>query len=260
MLRFAMTQESATQVLGKSAHRPPFLASLLGGAILAVGLFSSTMTPAAWANEDALLRVITVTGQGSESIPTTLTQVELGVEIQGSNAEEVQRQVAERTARVMEVLRSQNVQKLQTTGVRLNPQYSYDNNRQELIGYIGANTVSFRVPTNNAGTLIDDAIAAGANQVYGLSFVAEDSALNTARQTALREATADAQQQANTVLQALNLTAQEVVTIQINGASAPPVYLGEQRFSMTAADAPASTPVVGGEQTVDATVTLQIRY
>ncbi|MEA5464803.1 SIMPL domain-containing protein [Leptothoe sp. PORK10 BA2] len=244
----------------KSISLKPFLAPLLGGAMLTMSVLSITMAPAAWANEDPLLRVITVTGQGSESIPTTLTQVELGVEVQGATAEEVQRQVAERSAQVMEVLRSQNVQKLQTTGVRLNPQYSYDSSPQQLTGYIGANTVSFRIPTNNAGTVIDDAIAAGANQVYGLSFVAEESALTNARQVALKEATADAQQQANTVLSTLNLTPQEIVTIQINGANSPPIYLGEQRFAEAAGEAAASTPVVGGEQTVDATVTLQIRY
>jgi uncharacterized protein len=251
---------SPTQPLTKRTALKPFLAPLLGSALLFMGAISSSLTPtAAFASEDTLLRVITVTGQGSESIPTTLTTVDLGVEVQGSNAEEVQRQVAERTARVIEVLRSQNVQKLQTTGVRLNPQYSYDNNRQELIGYIGANNVSFRIPTNNAGSIVDDAIAAGANQVYGISFIAEESAINTARQAALREATTDAQQQANTVLQALNLTAQEVVTIQINGANTQPIYLTQTRLSAAAGDASA-TPVVGGEQTVEATVTLQIRY
>ncbi len=37
-----------------------------------------------------LLRTITVTGQGVERIPTTLTNVSLGVEVQGKTASGVQ--------------------------------------------------------------------------------------------------------------------------------------------------------------------------
>ena len=62
------------------------------------------------------------------------------------------------------------------------------------------------------------------------------------------------------VLQSLNLSAQEIVGIQVNNAIPPtPIpYAAQTRLESAVADA--STPVEGGEQAVNARVTLQIRY
>jgi uncharacterized protein YggE len=128
--------------------------------------------------------------------------------------------------------------KLETTGIQLSPRYNYENGRSEVIGYSGSNTVSFRMPTESVGSLLDDAVNAGANQIRGISFVAADSALESARQQALSEAVADAQTQASAVLDSLNLTVQEVIGIQINGA-APPQPIPLQRSAEYASGAAA---------------------
>ncbi len=206
------------------------------------------------------MRTLTVTGQGRESVATTKTQVDLGVDVQGVDAAAVQREVAQRTAAVVELLRSRQVEKLETTGVQLSPRYNYDNGRTEVVGYSGSNTVSFRMPTESVGSLLDDAVGAGANQIRGISFVADDAALETARQQALRKAVEDAQAQATTVLGALSLGAQEIVSIQINGAAPPQPVPMLRSAEYAGMQADASTPVIGGEQTVQAQVTLQIRY
>jgi hypothetical protein len=195
-----------------------------------------------------------------ERIPATIASVQLGVEVQGKTATAVQQQVARRSNAVVELLRSRNVERLQTTGIQLNPTYSYQNNVQRLTGFVATNTVSFRVNTERAGTLLDEAVKAGATRIDGISFVAADSALATAKQQALREATADAGRQAEAVLGALNFTRREVVSIQVNGASPPVPVSPRFRAAATGADSLASTPVVGGEQQVDASVTLQISY
>nr|WP_228040508.1 SIMPL domain-containing protein [Nodosilinea sp. LEGE 07088] len=235
-------------------------AAALMSAALASGLsFAPVFTPQATAQE-TLMRTLTVTGQGEESVPTTKTQVNLGVDVQGSDATAVQREVAQRTAAVVELLRSRSVEKLETTGIQLSPRYNYENGRSEVIGYSGSNTVSFRMPTESVGSLLDDAVNAGANQIRGISFVAADSALESARQQALREAVADAQTQASAVLDSLNLTVQEVIGIQINGAAPPQPIPLQRAAEYAAASDDATTPVIGGEQTVRAQVTLQIRY
>lgn len=231
---------------------------ILSGLLVTAGVIGWGMMVQPAIAQEALTRVLTVTGQGRETIATTLTQVELGVEAQGATAAEVQQEIARRSTAVVELLRSQSVEKLQTTGIRLNPQYDYNNGQPRLVGYSGSNTVSFRMPTERVGSLLDQAIAAGANQISGISFVAADAAISTARQAALRMATADAQQQANAVLGSLNLGPQEIVGIQINGANLPMPLPVRARLETAAADV--STPVVGGEQTVEASVTLQIRY
>ncbi len=210
--------------------------------------------------QEKMLRTLTVSGRGVEMIPTTLTTVRLGVEVQGKTAQEVQQEVAKRSSAVVALLRSRNVEKLETTGITLNPVYSYNNNVQRLTGYSATNIVSFRLNTEAVGTLLDDAVKAGATRIDSVAFAATDEAIAAAQQQALREATQDAQQQAGVVLSTLELTPKEVVSIQVNAANPPqpPLPLYDRAVASEARSAP--TPVIGGEQQVEASVTLQISY
>jgi uncharacterized protein len=225
--------------------------------LLCVTLSQSTLAQ----EKQRMLRTLTVSGRGTQEIPTTLSQITLGVEVQGKTAQEVQKEAARRSSDVVELLKNRKVEKLQTTGISLNPVYSYNNNVQRLTGYTATNTVSFRMPTERAGTLLDEAVKAGATQISSISFTASEDALAVAKQQALKEATQEAQQQASAVLSALGFQAKEVVSIEVNGANAPtppPRPYRAEVGQLAAKDA--STPIVGGEQQVEATVTLQISY
>lgn len=225
-----------------------------------IGFVSLAMMSPALAQESPI-RTLTVTGQGTEAVATTLSQITLGVEVQGETAEAVQQEVAQRSNAIIEQLRSrEGVTKLQTAGLYLNPVYDYSNNTSRITGYTGTNTVTFRVPTPQAGALLDEMIQIGATRIDGVSFVADDAAIAEARQQAIREATEDAQAQADATFAALGLTRGEIVGIQVNGASyAPPVpFLAGDRAVQAAESVP--TPIVGGEQEVQASVTLQITY
>ena len=135
---------------------------LIGSALILIAGLTSLPGPAF--AQEKLLRTLTVSGRGVETIPTTLTQVRLGVEAQGKTANQVQTEVARRSDAVVKLLKARGVEKLQTTGISLNPIYSYTDNKQTLTGYGAANMVSFRLPTNQAGTLLDDAVKAGASR------------------------------------------------------------------------------------------------
>ncbi|MGQ4649675.1 SIMPL domain-containing protein [Lyngbya aestuarii] len=225
---------------------------------LAIGSFLSlTFTNPVMAQEQ-LLRTLTVTGQGIERIPATLTQVQLGVEVQGASAAQVQQEVAKQTSAVVDFLRSRDVKQLQTTGISLQPNYDYSDQQRRLVGYIGTNTVSFRLSVEQVGTLLDQAVQAGATRIDSISFTATEQAISSAEKEALRKAILDAQESADVVLQALNFSPKEIVSIQVNGASAPqPRAFKVEQLSRSA---DATTPVIGGEQTVQASVTLQISY
>ena len=59
----------------------------------------------------------------------------------------------------------------------------------------------------------------------------------------------------------MNFTAKEIVSIQINNATPPqPQPLVQYEGADRLANAKATTPVIGGEQKVEAGVTLQISY
>jgi uncharacterized protein len=240
-------------------------------AFCTLGATEITMTPSpvfaqsglSQSAQDRMLRTLTVTGQGTEKIPSTLAQVQLGVEAQGKTAQQVQQEVAKRSSAVVALLKSRSVDKLQTTGINLNPQYSYDNGKQTLTGYQASNTVSFRVPTAQAGSIMDDAVKAGASKIDSVSFTATDEAIADAQKSALRKATQDAQEQAKAVLNTLGFIPKDIVSVQINGANTPLPRAYPVTFSAStklAAEVVAPTPVEAGEQSVQASVTLQISY
>ncbi|MEB3294652.1 MAG: SIMPL domain-containing protein, partial [Synechococcales bacterium] len=231
----------------------------IAATLMTIALPIFPITPVAQAQERTM-RTLSVTGRGVETLQTTLTQVRLGVEAQGKTAGEVQAIVAQRSTSVVNFLKGRNVEKLETTGINLSPIYRYDNGSQTLTGYSASNMVSFRTATNRAGDLMDEAVKAGASRIDGISFSATEEAIAAAQKLALAKATKDAQAQAQAVLSALNFTPKEIVGIQINGAATPPPRpMMEANFkAMRSADA--TTPVMGGEQQVDATVTLQISY
>jgi len=188
--------------------------------------------------------------------------VRLGVEVQGKTAQEVQQQVAQRSSAVVDLLKSRKVDKLETTGISLNPLYSYKDGKQDLTGYTGTNIVSFRFESQKAGTLLDDAVKVGATRIDGVSFTASEEAIAQAQQQAFQEATDEAKKQGEAVLNHLKLTQREISNIQLNNTNPPPPYpvpIAEGRLAQVAKEA-ADTPIVGGEQQVQASVTLQFRY
>ena len=202
--------------------------------------------------------ILQVTGQGEVSVPTTLAQVQLGVQVQEPTAAEVQAEVAELSTAVVDVLEDLGAQELQTIDIQVNPVYSYENDTQNLTGFEGRNIIQFELPTEQAGAAIDAAIQAGANVVQSINFTAEETALEQAQLEALSEAVQDAQTQADAVLDSLDLVPGEIVNIDINPAEIQdpsPLLFTERSVAFDA-----TTPILGGPQTVQANVSLDISY
>ncbi|MEM9511082.1 MAG: SIMPL domain-containing protein [Cyanobacteria bacterium P01_E01_bin.48] len=201
-------------------------------------------------------RVLTVTGQGLVMVETAIATVRLGVEVSGASAEQVQAEVAQRSNSLVEELRRQRVERLQTTGISLFPDYnSSSGNRPR--GVRGQNIVQFEVPVERAGEILDGAIAAGAGQIQSVTFRPTDEVLEAGRKAALELAVADARSQADIVLGTLDFQVKSIRNIQVGNNSAPPPIALE---AATLARSSSPTPVIGGEQTVNARVTLAIEY
>jgi uncharacterized protein len=242
---------------GHRSARPALALLLVTGWIALAGI-----SPAI-AQERKPSRTITASGKGLVTIPTTLSQIRLAIEVQAKTPTAAQQDAARRSTRVVEYLKTQRVDKLQTTGINLNPTYTYPpNGRPQITGYTATNSISFRVNTDRAGTILDAAVKTGATRIDGVSFVAADSAIASAQLQALKQATQDAQRQADAVLETLNLKRKEVIGIQIANTSTPtPIpMLNQAAFAKTASDVQPPTPVIGGEQQVEAAVTLDIGY
>ncbi|WP_460207382.1 SIMPL domain-containing protein [Scytonema sp. NUACC21] len=228
-----------------------------------LGLVACGSTPNEPRNLASLPRTLVVSGRGIVNTPKTTSRVRLGVEVQDVTSTKVQEEIRSRSSAVVTLLKSnQDVKKLETTGIRLNPTYSYKDNQQNIVGYNGSNIVSFEIAPDKLGTLLDEAIKAGATRIDGVTLVATDDAIASAQKEAISLASKDARNQAEAALGALSLQEREIVSVQINGGRSSPVSETGNFAAMdlqTASKA-AATPVVAGEQRVEASVTLQIRY
>jgi uncharacterized protein len=235
---------------------------LLTLALSVTSLNIASLNLPAFSQEKTPNNVLTVVGNGSRMVQTTIAQVHLGVVVEAKTAQEIQTAIATKTNAIVAKLRELKVEQLQTTGITLNPKYD-NNDRQKQIGFTGQSNVSFRTSIEQAGATLDSAIAAGANRVNGISFVAPDKETNEASNASLQDATKDAQRQANAVLSVLNLKAQSIRKIQVYS---PPIAINNYAYSMDysgrvdALEARVSTLVIGGQQRVTTTVTLEINY
>jgi uncharacterized protein len=243
----------------KSRHfnvKPALALLLTASLVIFMGIAPSN------SQERKTARTITASGKGIVTIPTTLSQIRLAIEVAGKTPTSAQQAAAKRSTQVIEYLKTQRVDKLQTTGINLNPTYSYQNgSNPKITGYAATNSISFRVPNDRAGAILDGAVNNGATRIDGVNFVASEQAISTAQLQALKQATQDAQRQADAVLETLNLKRKEVINIQINSASTPaPIPVAQEMLRQSVAKADATTPVVGGEQQVEAAVTLDIGY
>jgi uncharacterized protein YggE len=192
---------------------------------------------------------ITVTGSGTVRTVPDRAEFSFGVQSQGRTAREALAANAAEMRRVIEALRAAGVAAadIQTTQVSVSATTSNDG--QAITGYMAVNTVSARLrDLGAAGRVIDAAVAAGANQVFGPSLTSSDRS-DLYRQ-ALRAAYADARAKAQELAAAAGQTVGRAVDIQ-ESTGGGPIPLMDR-----AAGAEAQTPVEPGTQSIEAIVTV----
>ncbi len=202
--------------------------------------------------------VLEVTGRGVVSVNTNTAQIQVGVEVEGATATEVQQEIARRSSAVVDTLRELGVRELQTVSISLRPRREFDRGTSQIVGFIGRNVLQFEIPTEQAGATIDAATNAGANIIQNISFVAPENELNEARLDAINLAVLDAQNQATQVFETLGLQTLGINNIQILGVSSPQPQ--SPLLSLDRASFAAATPILGGPQDVIANVALEIGF
>lgn len=196
-------------------------------------------------------RQITVVGNGEVKVTPDMATVQIGAQTDGATSQEALNANNTQVAAIIAKLKELGIAEadIQTANFSISPRY--DTNGQTVTGYQVSNTVSVTIRNlSQAGTLLDEVVKVGANQVYGISFdVADRTALeNQARDKALENAKAKAQQLATAAGGSIGQVL--VVTETIGGG---PVFPMAAR-----ADVAAGVPVQAGQQTVSLQV--QVTY
>src|SRR6188472_2704617 len=191
---------------------------------------------------------VTVNGEGVVLAVPDRAEISAGVETRAPTARAALQANASAMADVLAALRSAGGTDVTTQSVSLST--SFDD-KGSPNGFVASNIASATVAFAKAGALIDAAVAAGANTVYGPSPSRSDA--DALYREALAKAVADAGGRAAVLAKAAGRELGRVTAISESGAAAVPV------LAKAAADA--STPVESGPQetTASVSVTYELR-
>jgi uncharacterized protein YggE len=193
---------------------------------------------------------ITVSGLGSVSATPDQAEFSFGVERQARTAQQAFADASAAMTKLVNALKGAGVAAadIQTQHIGISPRYSDDGS--DIVGYSASSSVSAKLKSlDRAGVLIDAAVTAGANQVYGPNLSVAD---RTQRyQQALKNAIADARTKAQALAAASGLTLGKITAASEAGAAPPPMPIAE-----AAAGRAADLPVEAGTQAIEASVTV----
>ena len=179
----------------RSAHLSLLLVAALG-LILAAGCSPAQDKP--------FDRTLSVTGTGSAQVPPDLAVASIGVHVQDPDAGRAVEESNTRSNAVIAAIRGLGVEEkdIQTTNFSIfaQEQFERDGTPTGKFVYVTDNTVTVTVrELGKLGEVLDGAIQAGANSIFGVSYTVEDqtAALAEARGEALADAKARAEQLAS---------------------------------------------------------------
>lgn len=208
------------------------------------------------APEEATPHLLTVNGEGVVHVRPDIAYVRLGAETNGATAVEAQTANAALVDRVVKKLAELGVKDadMKTTQLSLSAVYAYpENAAPRLTGFRATNQLVVTIrDLEEIGAVIDQCVAAGANEVGNISF--DLANMSTAREQALMLAVADAKKRAQVLQRAMDLGNLEPVSV--TEASAAPPEVNYMRLAMK--EAAAATPVMVGEY--ELTVQVQVQF
>jgi len=182
----------------------------------------------------------------------------VSIESRGSTAAEAASRNAQTAQAIIDALKSRAGAggKVETAQYNLNAEYDYSNTekRRHLIGYVANNAVTVTSEKlDDAGTLIDAALGAGANAVTSLAFYRNDD--SDVRRHALLEAGRRARDKAEAIAESLGVELGGLLSASSEGEPvAGPVPMRARAMAYAEAAMDAATPIAAGDVEVEMAV------
>jgi uncharacterized protein YggE len=214
-------------------------------------LIAATLAPWSAQAAERVDKLLTVTGEGTVAAAPDSAVIRLGVSSQGRTARTASDVNAREMTVVLAAIKESGVadRDIQTTSLSLQPQYDPSKTgAARLIGFQANNQVTVKIrDVGRLPTVLDRAIAGGANEMSGIEFVVSEQGklLDKAR----TEAIADARRKAELYATAAGMKVGRVMAILEEGSAPPP-------RAFQALRAGAATPIAPGEQMLRAVVTV----
>lgn len=228
--------------------------ALAAGLLLVAAALAGVLRPEGASAEDpaATLDTVSVTGTGVVSSVPDRARVSAGVETRATTAKAALSANRVAMQKVLGALEAAGGRDVTTQTVSLST--AFDGNGQPT-GFVASNVASALTSLAGAGALLDAAVDAGANTVWGPSLSRSDA--DALYRTALERAVADARDRASVLAKAAGRTLGRVTAMSESGSLPGPLYAAKAE----AAGATDSTPVVAGPQDTTAlvSVTFELR-
>lgn len=159
---------------------------------------------------------ITVSASGTVRLTPDKAAVTFGVTTQEATADEAQRKNSEAVKNVISVLTERGIEEksICTTGYSMYPQYEYsdDTGENRIKGYYVSTSMTVQdQDIASVGKLLSDCVAAGINNVDGVSFLC--SGYDEAYSQALSQAVAAAREKAEALAEAAGKTLGDTVSV-----------------------------------------------
>jgi hypothetical protein len=220
--------------------------ALAAGILLAAAALAGVLRPEGAGAEDpaAATDTVTVTGTGVVTAVPDRAEISAGVETRAPTAKGALSANGAAMQKVIDALRANGGKNVTTQTVSLST--AFDQNGQPN-GFVASNVASAETTLDGAGALIDAAVAAGANTIYGPSLSRSDA--DELYRQALAKAVDDAKERASVLAKAAGRSLGGVTAIVESGSAPIP-------FAAKASAAQDSTPVVSGPQETEASVSV----
>ncbi len=200
---------------------------------------------------------ISVCGQGKANSTPDRAQIQAGVSVFASSAQDARNRAAAAMSAVIAAVKSNGVADadIQTSYFSISPNYIYDGSGMHSNGYTASNNVTVLVrAVNNAGKIVDAVTQAGGNNVVvsGIQFFTGD--LTQAQTQAQTSALQDAHRQAQAIADAAGVGLGSAVSILVGGCGTQtfPIYASASGAVSSTPNVP--TPIQPGQQQVQAYV------
>jgi uncharacterized protein YggE len=196
------------------------------------------------------IRSITVNGSASVTTVPDEATFTFGVDARGETASEALSAAAAAIRKVTGAVKDAGVdgKDVQTQNISLNAVTSSDGRHIE--GYAANASITVRAKDlDSAGEIVDAAVAAGANNVYGPSLQRSDA--DKLADKALADAVADARRKAESLADAAGGSLGRVISVTEGAGAVPPMPYAA-RDSALATD----VPIEPGTQEIQASVTV----
>lgn len=227
--------------------------------------FASTQTTGTTAAAAAAEHTLIVSGTGTATIAPDKVQITFGAVTRGASAQEASAANSKIINAVLAQLNSIGIsgQSIATVSFNIWPTYDYGQagNQQTITGYQTQHDLQVTVTDSNltrlgsvTGQIIDLATGAGANQIYGIQFMASDPTQKQLSGQALQLAIGDASSRAQVMASSLGVKIVGVQSATESSPFAPPIYYA----SVQSPVADKGTPVQPG--TFSLTATVQVTY